>query len=262
MKLTYFEIHLVEHCNLNCKSCDNFSPLANPEYVDLKEFEKEMMRMSLLSVNQITKIRLLGGEPLLHPQVNELLKISRIYFPNTQLLLTTNGILLNKMNDEFWRVCSENNIIIEITYYPINLDRESYHRKADEFNVKIIPFDNVKTSIKITHRNPVNDKKDQDKCYNYERCYQRWRCISLKDGKIYPCTCIPNIYHFNKYFNKNIQVTEKDYINIYDVTDIKQIEEFLNHEVPFCAYCDLKNRTNGAPWSVTSYKLEEWFNER
>lgn len=261
MKFTYFEIHLVEHCNLKCQSCDNFSSLAEPEFVDVQYYERQMNRMSELAGSQINRIRLLGGEPLLHPEVNTLLEISRKAFPNARLLLTTNAILLDKMPEEFWNVCHNNNIVIEYTFYPVKLDREKHKELANQYGVELIPFDGIPTEIKVSHRNPVNDKGDQDKYFNYEHCYQRWRCMSLKDGKLYPCTCIPNIYHFNKYFNKNIPVTDKDYIDIFRVNTVQEIEEFLSREVPFCAYCNVRNRSNGKPWSVTKFELGEWFDE-
>jgi MoaA/NifB/PqqE/SkfB family radical SAM enzyme len=259
MKFNIFEIHLVEHCNLKCQSCDNFSSLAEEEFVKVEDFCQEMKQMSLIAGHQIQRIRLLGGEPLLHPNLNELLINTRIYFPNTAILLTTNAILLDKMSEEFWNVCHDNGIIIEYTWYPINIDRNKHLELAKKYDVSLIPFDGVPTNSKVSHRNPINDKGDQDKYFNYEHCYQRWRCMSLKDGKLYPCTCIPNVYHFNKYFNKNIPVTDKDYIDIFKVQNVKEIEEFLNHEVPFCSYCNVRNRTNGKPWAVTKFELEEWF---
>ncbi len=30
-----FEVHITEHCNLNCKACNNFSCIATPEFVDV-----------------------------------------------------------------------------------------------------------------------------------------------------------------------------------------------------------------------------------
>lgn len=261
MRLTYFEIHLVEHCNLKCQSCDNFSSLAEEAYIKLEDFNQDMKHMSMLAGKQINKIRLLGGEPLLHPDLNELLIAARTHFPNALILLTTNAILLDKMPEEFWTVCHDNNIVIEYTWYPINIDRAKHLELAQKNDVSLIPFEGVPVQQKLSHRNPINDKGDKDRNYNYSRCYQRWRCISLKDGKIYPCTCIPNVYHFNKYFNKNIPVTDKDYIDIYNVKNVREIEEFLEQAPPFCAYCNVQNRTGGKPWAVTKYKLEEWFDE-
>ena len=40
-----FEIHLAEHCNLNCKCCNNFSPLANEEYLNYDIFLRDIQRM-------------------------------------------------------------------------------------------------------------------------------------------------------------------------------------------------------------------------
>lgn len=255
MKLNYFEIHLVEHCNLNCQSCDNFSAIAEEEYVDEEIFKKEMQRMA--DISNVEYIRLLGGEPLLHPNLNNLLKIARECFPKPFLLLTTNAILLDKMSEEFWKTCHDNEIVIEYTWYPINIDRAKHLELAKKYGVSLMPFENKIVNSKVSHRNPVNDKKDQP-IENYHRCYQKGRCMSLKDGKLYPCTCIPNVYHFNKFFNKNLEVTDKDYIDIYTHT-IDEIEKFLDNPVPFCAYCNLNNRTNGKPWAVTQRKLEEWY---
>ena len=33
-------------------------------------------------------------------------------------------------------------------------------------------------------------------------------CPMLKEGKLYPCTFVPNIPTFNKYFEKNIEVCD------------------------------------------------------
>ena len=258
--MNYFEVHLVEHCNLKCQSCDNFSSIAQEEFLEKEIFDKDLKRMSELYGNQIQFFRLLGGEPLLHPELNYFLETSRKYFPNTLILLTTNAILLDKMSGEFWNCCHDNKIVIEYTFYPINIDRQKHLELVKKYDVTLIPFENRSVQEKYSHRNPVNDKKDQDINYNFARCYQVHKCISLKQGNIYPCTCIPNVYHFNKFFNKSLEVTDKDFINIH-THNKEEIGEFLNKPVPFCAYCNVKNRTGGKPWAVTQFKLEEWFDE-
>ena len=256
--MDYFEIHLVEHCNLRCQSCDNFSPLAEEEYLSEKSFTKDMKRMSELK--QVKWMRLIGGEPLLHPNITFFLNESRKYFPNAEIRLSTNGVLLSKMPTKFWKACSKNKIVIEITYYPIDIDIETVKDTADTFEVEVISFDRVKPKTKTSHRNPINDKKNQDVNYNFRHCYQVNHCISLKDGKIYPCTCIPNVYHFNKYFNKNLEITDNDFIDIH-THSLEEIETFLKNPVPFCAYCNVKNRTCGKPWATTKYDIKEWFDE-
>ena len=261
MNFNYFEIHLVDHCNLNCQNCDNFSPLAKDFYVDKNKFAKDFKQISIIAQDKIRNIRLLGGEPLLHPEINELLKISRISFPKANIRLTTNGIKLSSMSEDFWKTCNENNIIIEITYYPIDINKEKIKKLSKEYKVNVIPFDKTDKIVKTSYRNPVREKKFGNIDKKYKKCYQRGRCVSLKDGNIYPCTCIPNICHFNSYFNKNLEVTEKDFINIYSIKSVEEIEKFLDGAPPFCGYCDVAGRTSGKPWGTSKKDIKEWLNE-
>eukprot|EP00055_Hartaetosiga_balthica_P003035 m.6201 g.6201 ORF g.6201 m.6201 type:complete len:407 (-) comp2558_c0_seq1:124-1344(-) len=95
-KHTYLRLSLTERCNLRCQYCmpeegvsltpdDNL--LTKNDYVNLtKVFAK----------NGVTKIRLTGGEPLLYPQLTELVsEISAI--PTIESIgLTTNGLVLSR----------------------------------------------------------------------------------------------------------------------------------------------------------------------
>ena len=64
-----FEIHLCDHCNLNCKGCGHFSPLAQKRFLDPAVFERDCRQLSKLSNRKIELIDLMGGEPLLHPHI-------------------------------------------------------------------------------------------------------------------------------------------------------------------------------------------------
>ena len=81
--LRHVEIHLVEHCNLNCKYCSHFSSIAKKEFYNLNEFKKDMARLAKVTNKKIKNIQLLGGEPLLHPNINEMMKFVRRKFPYT-----------------------------------------------------------------------------------------------------------------------------------------------------------------------------------
>lgn len=261
MNFNYFEVHLTDHCNLNCQSCDNFSPLAEETFLDKKVFNDDFKQLSKIAEKSIKKIRLLGGEPLLHPFINYFLKTSRKYFPKAEIYLTTNGIKLSKMPKAFWEACKDNDIIIEVTYYPIDISKDKIKELASTYNVSIVAFDNTDKKLKTSYRNPIKENKKGNAKENYNLCYQRGRCMSLKDGKIYPCTCVPNVCHFNKYFNKNLEVTEKDCIDIYKVKNVKEIENFLDSAIPFCAYCDVKGRTSGKTWGTSKREIGEWLND-
>jgi ABC-2 type transport system ATP-binding protein len=117
-----FETDIVGHCNLNCKSCTHFSPLADESFVATDSFEKDFARLSELAGRDNEKIDIMGGEPLLHPEISTLVTIARKYFDGP-VNIVTNGILLSQMNKHFWDTCRENKIRIVVTSYPIKLDK-------------------------------------------------------------------------------------------------------------------------------------------
>ena len=52
------DIHLVDHCNLNCRGCTHFSPLAQEFYLDLDSYECDLTRLSKLTRGDVvTKAR-------------------------------------------------------------------------------------------------------------------------------------------------------------------------------------------------------------
>ena len=98
----------------------------------------------------------------------------------------------------------------------------------------------------------------QNPTESFKLCYHANKCIFLKKGKLYTCPIIANICNFNKYFNKNLEVTNQDYIDIYKAANIMEILNFLAKPVPFCKYCDIQHMTWHNPWKVSEKSIEEW----
>jgi MoaA/NifB/PqqE/SkfB family radical SAM enzyme len=253
-KLLQFEMHLTDHCNLNCKYCTHFSQLSEKKCLEPSVFERDCKRIAELTKGRMKFIKLLGGEPLLHPDVKSFFTISRKYFKKCTVLLTTNGTLLLKQDESFWKSCAENKIDIEISGYPIPLDTEEIKRKGNEYKVNISMPEISKTMHKLVFDLDGN----QDYEYNFKKCPVSNVCIFLEEGKLYTCPEIPNIKHFNKYFDKNLVVSERDYIDIYQAKNIKEILKFLCTPVPFCRYCKVNGTEHGHAWGVSKKEITEW----
>jgi MoaA/NifB/PqqE/SkfB family radical SAM enzyme len=253
-KLLRFETHLADHCNLNCKGCDHFSPLANKKLHDLDIFEKDCRRISELTKGRIEMLGLLGGEPLLHPDINKFMDVARKYFKSCKILITTNGTLLLKQDEIFWRNCRKNKVSITVSGYPVQLDVSAIKQKASEYNVKMYTPGIAKTMYKF----PFDIEGKQNAEESFKKCFHSNTCIFLEDGKLYTCPMIPTIKHFNQYFNKKLEVSEKDYIDIYKAQNIKEILDFLCHPVPFCRYCRVNDVQNGLAWGVSKKEISEW----
>jgi molybdenum cofactor biosynthesis enzyme MoaA len=109
--LRYVEVHLVDHCNLNCGGCSHFSPIAREWFADVDQYEKDMHRLAELFRN-VNTVRLMGGEPLLHPQIESFVTITRHYLPKADVRVVTNGLLLPAMQEPFWEICRSNSVVL------------------------------------------------------------------------------------------------------------------------------------------------------
>ncbi|MDR2842710.1 MAG: radical SAM protein [Spirochaetaceae bacterium] len=249
------DIHITDHCNLNCKCCDNFSPIADEKYLEIDAFERDLKRISELTNGKIEDICLLGGEPLLHPHITQFFDIARTYFKNGTISIITNGILLAKQNEEFWQSCKKNNIAITITKYPIRLPLDKIKEAAKKYSVKLETM--YEESERGFFCRPLDVAGLQNAKNSFKVCYYSNRCIHLRYGKI-ACPTVAYINYFNSYFNQNLQVTENDYIDIYKVDTIDEIFEFLCKPIPFCKYCNFKAMTFGNKWAVSKKQISEW----
>lgn len=252
-----FEVHLTEHCNLNCKGCDHFCPVAEPAFTDLSVFTKDFQRLSELFAGEAREIHLLGGEPLLNPDIEQFCQIARENFPRAVIDIVTNGLLLCQMPDSFWFCCKENRIGIRPTKYPVNVDYSGAEKKAHAFGVDYVYFNDSKQLKTMTHNRYDLDGL-QDPRQSFADCSRANKCIYLADGKLYTCTFIPNIHHFNKFFGTDIPVSERDYIDIYKASSADEILEFLSHPVPFCRFCNIAGAELDQPWGISKRQMDEW----
>lgn len=251
-------VHLAEHCNLNCCGCDHFSPLAEKSFTDINQFKKDINRLAELSCQELGVLKLMGGEPLLHPNIIDFIHISREAFPNTRIEIVTNAIILNIQPDEFWQTCKNYDIIIVPTKYPIKTDYEKAEYLAKSKGVKYEYYGNFDKVIKTSYHIPLDVEGKQDAVTNFLNCFHANNCLFLKNGKLYTCTVAPNIEHFNKYFGYNIPLKENDGIDIYKAQTISNVLEFLAKPIPFCKYCNVKGRTFGHNWCISNKDIKEW----
>lgn len=252
-----FETHIVEHCNLNCSSCCHFSPLAKEEYLAPERFEKDCKRIAELT-KRLRYIRLLGGEPLLHPKITDFFDIARTYFPDTPLSLSTNGVLLPAMPDDFWASCKRNEVEINVTDYPINIHFEKVeHRREEGIKLHYKPTTiNAKNSF---HFSPIDVEGKQNGGYSFKNCqYPNNFCITLRDGRLYTCCIAAHARFFNEYFNQCLDIGDKNSISIYSARDIKEILEFLCKPIPFCKHCKVKEFVYGIQWRPSKRDVTEW----
>lgn len=257
MKKIQFEVDITSHCNLNCKCCSQFSSIAEEEYIDLEEMEKDFCRLGELFCGEAERIYLIGGEPLLHPDIIGCMKIARRYFPKGEISVFTNGILLLQCNEEFWSACKEWRIDIIVTKYPIRLDYERILQKAADYQVGF-EFFGTSQDFKYMTNLGLDIEGRQQIRDSFEYCIEANNCVKLRNGRLYTCTRPAAIYKFNRFFHMDLHVSEEDSIDIYRAESGEEILEFLARPIPFCRYCNVHGRKTAMEWGRTEGKMEEW----
>lgn len=254
-----FEMDISEHCNLNCAYCSTFSPLSQELYYDIVNYENDLKRMGQLFNGEARKIHLIGGEPLLNKNINEYVKITRKYFPKAeQIIIFTNGILLFKQDDIFWDVVKQTNTEISVTKYPINIDYNKMKSLVESHNIKF-HYIGDSESFKYMRILAVDALGSQDIEDSFRNCSEPNKCIKLKNGKLFKCVRPSEIFKFNEYFHRDIQLEEGDYIDIYKAKDANEILEYLaNGPIPFCKYCDMRGRLTDHEWKQSKKEISEW----
>lgn len=257
-RLSYFVLNILDHCNLRCKGCDHFACIAEERFVSLESIRNDVKRFSELMHGAVTRIGVMGGEPLLHPNLIEILQVTRQAFPDTLIHLVTNGLLLLRMNEKFWECCCENNIVIVNTKYPINQKYDLMQQKAAEHNVKFEFYGNTGEVQKTSYKMPMDINGRQNPVKSFWECYHGNSLPLLMEGKFYSCTVAPNVRHFNKRFGTTMEVEPGDYLDIYKIQSADEIFEFLSKPKPFCRYCMTDKRSFGHPWERSKQQMNEW----
>jgi MoaA/NifB/PqqE/SkfB family radical SAM enzyme len=251
-------VYAVQHCNLNCKCCTAFSPIADKSFLNIESYKQDMAKLAELTGHRLSCFYVTGGEPLLHPQITEIFSAARKYFPETEIYFMTNGLLLLKMSNDFWENLSKNRIMINLSRYPIPINTDKIQEKAKSYNVTFDYVGGSDVPVKSMWKYPLDINGGQPLKRSYDICTQINRCVTMKDGLIYPCNTIAGIEHFNKYFNKNLKVTAGDVLELHKARDINEVYEFLYTPKPFCKYCNRQGVEFGIEYGNSKKDIGEW----
>jgi molybdenum cofactor biosynthesis enzyme MoaA len=213
-------VYAVQHCNLNCKCCTAFSPIAEESFLNMESYKTDMAKLAELTGKHLSIFYITGGEPLLHPQITDIFSIARQHFPETEICFMTNGLLLLKMAETFWDNLRQNNITINLSRYPIHLDIDKIREKAKKHTIRFDYVGGSDVPVKSMWKYPLDIEGSQPLKRSYRICTQINRCVTMKDGIIYPCNTIAGIEHFNKHFKKNLEVSPQDILELHKVKDI------------------------------------------
>lgn len=158
-KLNSMRIYVTEKCNASCPNCYNSNSRSNRE-MSIENFEK---LCGWLKSNGITHLKLLGGEPTVHSNFNDIVEIAQSNF--NEIAIFSNGI-----EDKFKNIkLRDNDSIIYNFSFNKEFTKEKFHlenggkrafevqvRKDSDENdlatnlIKLVNFDKTKIHFAFT----------------------------------------------------------------------------------------------------------------
>jgi len=186
------EAHIVDHCNLRCWGCCSLSPYLPKWCVDPADLERDLRLARRALAPQYFK--LVGGEPLLHPALDECLAIGRRSEIAPVVSVTTDGFLLPRASEQFWRLAQA--LTISLYAHPA-LPTETIalvERRAAEHAIPI----NWKRQGQFVDMDLGERREDATVTRNiYDDCWLRRRCHIVSRGRFFTCTRPP---HFETFY--------------------------------------------------------------
>lgn len=252
--LFHLDVHVTDHCNLNCRGCDHYSSISDPHFADINQTARELERLAEL-FEDIQRIYLLGGEPLLHPQVDDFVRETRRIFPSAKLCVMTNGLLVTRMPGSFWDTLREQSAVLLCDNYPIRIDHDEIDELGRSHGVTVEWVKPIEEFFKI----PIDVSAGSNPKRSFDMCRGLANCAIVRDGRLYPCAHIAFADIPIKRFGvEGIVPGEGDSLAIFDDVTGEQALDFLTHAVPWCAHCDFGS-FKMSEWGRSKGEADEWF---
>lgn len=254
-ELETMEIHAADHCNLNCRNCSMFCGLVKqavfPDYARTEAGIRKLKEYFF----HIKKFRIIGGEPLLNPELDRYISLIREVYPHTDIRLISNGLLVRKMPDLLLQILRKNDVTFIITQYPALAQRmDDIHYFLQDHGVRHEITDPVWEFQKI-----YDASGKQDAETNFKTCHWKKTCATMYGSSISGCFVPFVIPYLSDAFHLNLPVSGRIDLEEPGLT-ARKIRERMDRPHTLCSYC----APNGifSPWQKTDPRqelsLEDW----
>lgn len=229
------EINAAWHCNISCKWCSHASPASGQRFADPEELLESLT--SLARWMKIEHLRILGGEPLLHPRLVDLMNCAIRSGISQRVRVLTNGLLLHQAPDAFWDRVDE----VHVSVYPsttraVERHTDDLRRLAERSGtrLKFLYFDR----FRISYRTPVDDDTLTQRVYRTCQVGNIWRCLTLEGARIYRCPQAAHVNTSSEYEHYRSR-DGLDYLEIDRIDSAETVLDWLRGTEPLssCKVC-------------------------
>jgi cyclic pyranopterin phosphate synthase len=232
------EVHIVDHCNLRCWGCCSLSPYLPKWCIAPADLERDLLLARRVLAPYYFK--LVGGEPLLHPAIDECLDVARRAGIAPVVSVTTNGFLLPHASERFWQLIQA----LTVSIYP--------HPSLPVDTIALIKERALEHGVSVNWKQQdqfadmdLDGRREDAKITQeiYDACWLRRRCHIVSKSRFFTCTRPP---HFESFYGSEPRFLD-DGIELEEAPDMaERLLAYLQRPEPLqaCSFCKGGNAPN------------------
>lgn len=192
--IPHLETDITQACQLSCVACNHHVPVwrktkGGPWAAEPEQVRKDLFHLA--SFLHADRWGALGGEPLLHSKLIDILKIARDSGIADKTEVWTNGLLLPRQSDEFWRSFD----VLVLSIYPGKHTDESLDwiiQKCHDTGRELVIKDERRTPNfrTLLEPEPTGEYQTQLK---FNGCFFRHFSRVANYGYFFTCCCAPHM---------------------------------------------------------------------
>lgn len=231
--MPHLGILVTTYCNLNCRDCADLIPKRERTEYKPEDIKRDLKKL-LAEVSYIEEVLIIGGETLLYPYLEEVLKIFHDQPKIGKLIITTNGTITPR--DELMRTLQKYQVLVRVSGYPDDVvpnracTVEAY-RKAQ---IPIEDLDQMNWADIGSEECRMRSSGELEQVF--QTCSMK-ECVTLNpEGKLFYCSRQMAAYETDIYPPPG----GMEYVDVRDCDDLQgKLETF--YQLPYistCDYCD------------------------
>lgn len=230
------EVPAVQHCNLRCSACDHAAPLLPESFVSADRLKDDLEKLS--QHLRVGEFRIVGGEPLLHPDLGGLIEVVRQSKISHRIVLVTNGVLIHTLDPVLWKSLDR----LWVSFYPgirTGMSQAEIRQRCKDYRVRFTPL--IIDHFEQLLLNEYNDDEELVRRI-FQKCHRarRWRCYTILDGYFFRCAVAPQTKIRLALAGRNYPGYQVDGLDIQDLTNFRRrLKEYALSKQPLgaCHYC-------------------------
>lgn len=252
------DLPVTDRCNMACRACSHFAPLATDAPMrDREDIAASVELLKEACGDRVFTVFINGGEPLLHPDIEDIVHDVSAAFPERERYLVSNLVKYGIKRSMLRALLPETGTSLAYSCYgDINKTGIKYaDEDAKKYNFPFVLFGTNPPDFTSYLKNvdPVYP------AYGKRECYMR-QCPTLIGNYLYLCSPVAFLEYPNAAFGLDLRLSEFDRIDLRVVEHPDEVMVLMDLPHPFCRHCNVVDN-HPIGWENSDCARGEWFDD-